>query len=162
MTTEAKLIAILVALLLLVGGIWYLTEQAHATGYKAGSAAIQVQWDQDKAAIQKTADAAIATATKERDDALAANEGISSDLQTQLSSARALNGQLANSLRQYQARAAASSGAVPKAGSGQGATTTPSTPSLGQLDAATGAALTECYSDRLEYEALIKEIIAQL
>ena len=159
---ETKIIAYLVALIALVGGVWWLTQHSYTKGYKAGSAEIQTQWDQDKAAIQKTADAAIAAATKERDDALAANEGISSDLQTQLSSARALNGQLANSLRQYQARAAASSGAVPKAGSGQGATTTPSTPSLGQLDAATGAALTECYSDRLEYEALIKEIIAQL
>lgn len=131
-------------------------------GKSAGKAEIQQAWDDDKLSIQKAADAAVAAATKARDDALAANEGIQSDYQAQLSAARSLNLELADRLRQYQTRAAAGGGSVPKTGGGSVAPPAPPAPGVGSLDGLLGNALDECYTNRVRYEALIKELTPQL
>ena len=128
---------------------------------KAALASLQEAWDADRAAIQKTTAAAIAQSTKERDDALQANEGITSDLTTQLSSIRELNSTLAARLR-IATRVAADSGAVPKAGGGQSTIATPLDIGDGQIDDAIADALTECASNRANQVALQKEIISQL
>jgi hypothetical protein len=128
---------------------------------KAALASLQHAWDVDKAQIQATADAAIAQATKDKMTALAANEGIQSDYQTQLSSARALNGSLADRLRQLQSTPAHSS-PVPKAGDRQQPAPTSGTPTMGQIDDAIAAAFTECANNRAQLNSLIAEIRPQL
>jgi hypothetical protein len=128
---------------------------------KAATEKLQLAWDADKTAIQKAADAAIAQATKDRDAALAANEGIESDFQTQLSSARALNDSLAQRLR-LTASTATGSSSVPKTGSGQQSTPAGPAPSLGQIDDAIAATLTECAGNRAQLNSLIAEIRPQL
>lgn len=162
MTTEIKLIASLVAVIGILSGLWYYGHAQHTAGFKEGAASIQVQWDADKEAIQKAADEAVAKATKDRDDALQANEVLQNDYQVQISSARALNGELAQRLRDAQNRVPAGSGSVPKAGSGQGSTPTSGTPTMGQIDDAIAATLTECANNRAQLNALISEIKPQL
>ena len=162
MATETKIIVFLLALLGLGILAWVVKDRIYDSGVTAGKATIQLAWDQNKAEIQKTADDAIAAATKQRDDALSANEGIQSDYQTQLTSARALNGSLADRLRQYEARAAANSGTVPKAGGGQGPPAAGAAPSVGRFDDLVGAAFGECASNSIQLNALIKELGPQL
>jgi hypothetical protein len=154
----AKLAAAL-ALLAAIG--WGVVADYHA-GKKAGSDAVQAAWDKDKASIQAVADAAIATATKERDAALEANEAVSNDYQTQLSAARALSGSLAAKLRDYAARTSASGGGVSKAGSGQGTAGTSTPSGDAGLTNALGAALAECSANTAQLDALIVEIKPQI
>jgi hypothetical protein len=127
--------------------------------YSAGEQHIQLKWDADKAEIQAKADAAIAKATQDKETALANNEGIRSDLQTQLDSVRNLNTSLSERLRIYSA---AGGGSVPKAGDKPGVTPAPDTSRVGRLNDALGAALNECYGNRLKHEALIRELKPQL
>jgi hypothetical protein len=128
---------------------------------KAAVASLQHAWDVDKASIQKVTDDAIAKATQERDTALQANEVISNDYQSQLSSARALSLSLAQQLRSYASRAT-NSGAVPKAGGGQGTAPTSSQSGDVVLTNALGAALAECSANAAQLDALIVELKPQL
>jgi hypothetical protein len=162
MTLEIKAIIALVAAIGILGGLWYYGHAQHASGFKEGANSIQTQWDADREAIQKTADDAVLKATKDRDDAIQANEALHNDYQTQISSARALNGQLAQRLRDAQNRVPTSSGSVPKAGSGQGSPPTGGAPTMGQIDDAIAATLTECANNRAQLNTLISEIQPQL
>lgn len=162
MTTEIKLIVALAVAIGVLGSLWYYGHAEHASGFTEGAASVQVQWDADKEAIQKTADEAVVKATKDRDDALQANEVLHNDYQVQLSSARALNGQLAQRLRDAQNRVPTGSGSVPKAGSGQGSTATGGASTVGSLDDAIAATLTECANNRAQLDTLIAELRFQL
>ena len=162
MTAEIKLIITLAAAIGILSGLWYYGHAEHASGYKEGAASIQTQWDADKKAIQRLADEAVLKATKDRDDAIQANEVLHNDYQTQLSTARTLNSQLAQRLRNAQNRVPTGSGSVPKTGSGQGSTSTSSAPTMGQIDDAIAATLTECANNRAQLTALIGEIQPQL
>ena len=157
-----KIVAILAALLALVAGVWWYGAHEEAKGHAAGAAEIQTEWDADKVAIAKLASDAALKAEKDREDALANNEGVISDLQIQLQSARGLNTQLSASLRNYQTRPAAGGGGVPKAGGGQTVVVTAADPSVGRLDDALGAALSECADNRANQQALINELKPQL
>lgn len=154
-------VKIILAIGLLIGG-YFAYNRAYDQGKKEGAAVVQEAWDIDKASIQKTADAAIAQSTKDKEAALTDNEGIIHDLQAQLDSARGLNTQLGDSLRNHQARPAASSGAVLKTGGGPAVNSAPAAPSVGSVDGLLGNALEECYATRVNYEALIREITPQL
>src|SRR5271163_4745872 len=162
---EAKAIAILVALLGLVAGVWWYGEHRYSQGHTAGAAQVQTAWDTDKAQIQATAAAAVAAATKEKEDALTNNAGVINDLNAQLESARGLNAQLSNGLRDYKARVAAGSGALPKTNGGPATAPAPSAPGVGQTDdinQLTADTLDECYTNFVRYSALIKELSLQL
>lgn len=149
------------ALALLAAIVWGALAD-YSAGKKAGSSAIQVLWDADKAAIAKETATAIATATKERDDALQANEAIHSDYETQLSASRALGDSLAQRLRDAYTHPTAGSGAVPKAGDRQGTVATGPQSGDVPLTSALSDALTECSANAAQLDALIVELKPQL
>ena len=152
----------LAALLALLAAFAWGAYADYSAGRKAGSDAIQAAWDKDKAAIQATADAAIATATRERDTALQANEAISNDYQIQLSASRANSVELAKRLLKYASAAAARGGGVPEAGDRQGTAATGTPAGDGGLTNALGAALAECSANTAQLDALIVELKPQL
>jgi len=131
-------------------------------GKKDGADSVQVLWDKDRAEIQDKADAAIAAATKQKEDAIAANEVIANDYQAQLLAARTLSSQLAQRLRLAETRPTTGSGAVSKDPTVFGVIVPSGTPSMGQIDDAIAATLTECASNRSQLNSLIAEIRPQL
>lgn len=144
---EAKLIAGLLALIGIVGLTGWGILADYDAGKKAGSDAVQKLWDTDKASIQATADAAIATATKERNDALAANEVLHDQYQNQLANVAADSASFAKRLRNAQAIIAAGSRQVPANSSGQSGVSPGqqnSAEQLGQLVTLTTALRAEC------------------
>jgi hypothetical protein len=163
MTAEIKIIAVLAGILALFGGGLWLHHSGYTQGDAAGSSRVQLEWDRNIEEIQRMTAKAIADATAERDKALAANEGISNDYQAQLSAAHANAAVFAQRLRDYQARATTDSGAVPKAGSGQGAAATSAKSAqeagiyerLADYDAS-------CQADAAQLNALIAELKPQL
>jgi hypothetical protein len=158
---EAKLLAFLALACALIGSVWWYGEHKYSQGHAAGAAEIQSQWDTDKLAIQKVADAAIAEATKDKEEALSNNSGVINDLTQQLDSARGLNTQLADRLRAYQATRPAAGG-VPESRGRPGIVAAPAAPGVGELNVALGDALDECYANYAKYSALIKELTPQL
>jgi hypothetical protein len=141
--------------------VWY-GDHREAAGYKAGSAAIQVKWDADKAVIEKTAEAAVAAATADKEKALADNEQIQTAYQTQLADANAAAAALAGRLHDYQVRAAAGGSSLPNTRGGLGPTPAAAPPSEGQLDGDLGNRLIECAANEAQLAALISEIKPQL
>jgi hypothetical protein len=158
-----------IAALLLIGGYWAYNH-AYDQGKKEGAAAVQVAWDKDKAAIQADAAKALATAAKDKEDALANNAGAIDDLQTQLSTANTLSAQLALRLRAHTACPAARSSPVPEAGNRSGVVIGAAPPSVGSADEVSGGnlndslndALNECFVNRVKYSALLRELKPQL
>lgn len=162
MIADLKIIAIPVALLILLAAGWFGFKYAYSKGDAAGSNRVQIEWDKDKAAIQAVAAASILTAFKQRDEAIQSNQVIHDQYEAELLAAHTSAHTLAERLRQYETRAAAGSGAVQQTGRGPGPSQGPATPSMGQLDDATGAALAECAAVRAGYKALIAQIKPQL
>jgi hypothetical protein len=161
--TEAKALIALAVAVILIGGGWWLYHSAYSEGQTAGKAEIQSAWDLDKAAIQAAADKAVADATKARDDALEANGVIQNDYQAQLSAADARATVLAGRLRDYQARIAAGSSGVPKAGGGQGTTaTSPESAQEAGIYERLASYDAACQSDAAQLNALIAELTPQL
>jgi hypothetical protein len=150
----AALLAILAAF------AWGAYADYHA-GVKAGQDSIQRLWDADLLKRQAITDTAIAQATKERDAAIAANEGIANDYQIKLDSANANAADFARRMRDATSRLLAGSSTMPKAGSGQA----PSDPSqassagqLQQLASLTAGLHAECLANNAQLEALIAEV----
>jgi hypothetical protein len=141
--------------------IWY-GDHREAEGYKAGSAAIQAQWDQDKAQIQKAADSALAAVTADKEKALADNAQIQASYQQQIQDANAAAATFAQRLRNYQTRAAANPGPVPKNNSGPGPASAPPIQSAAGIDAAIGDAAAECAANEAQLSALQSELKSQL
>jgi hypothetical protein len=160
-TTEIKLIAVGVIVILLALGGYIGYRSAYDSGQTAGKAEIQSAWDTDKAKIQSVTDAAIAQATKDKEAAIAANEGIKNDLQAQLASISSDNAQLAKRLR-LAASAPTSRNSLPKAADNQKSPTAPVDDSVGRLNQLLTSALTECRTNWANYSALIKELGPQL
>ena len=163
MSLEYKLIGGAILFLILGGAIYFGLRSVYSAGVTDGKAVVQIAWDTDRAGIQKVTDVAIAQATAQRDMALQANEVIANDYQTKLSSANASAADLLGRVRAYEARAAANSSFVQKAG-GEPATApagqvAPSKDSLDQFLLAYDAA---CQSDAAQLNALIAEIRPQL
>jgi hypothetical protein len=153
-----KLAAAIAALL----GVLYAAHAQYESGFTAGSNQIQVKWDRDLAARQKVTDDAIAQASKTHEAELAANQDTITDANNQIASLRSLNGNLAARLRNISASAGACGSPVPKAGDQPGAASAPIKITVGQINDALAAALTECAVNRANYAALIKEIKGQL
>ncbi len=158
--SDIKIIAALIALISLLGAGAWGYRAIYDKGHAAGMAQVQVAWDADKAAIAKLAADQLAKVSEERDQALANNEAITNDLNAQIQTERNLNSSLASRLRHYQT--AAGSSAVPESGDQPAAADTPESQSLGRLNDALAAALTECAVNRDNYNALIKELTPQL
>lgn len=132
---------------------------------KAALASLQHAWDQDKAAIQKVTDDAIAKATQERDTALQANEAISNDYQAKLSTANSDAAQFAQRLRNAENIIAANRGALPKANDNASPATTGAargSDQLGQLVALVTGLRTECKANSDQLDALSAEMRPQL
>jgi hypothetical protein len=161
MISEPKIILALAGVIALLLAASWGGERLYHGGMVAGKAEIQVKWDADLAARQKITDLAIAQATKERDIALSNNEETLSDANTQIANLRDLNTSLAARLRNIQS-IGAGSGTLsqgsnkpdPVAGAGK--------VTMGQIDDAIAATLTECAVNRTNYSALIKELKPQL
>lgn len=158
MGIEYKLIAGGILALILGCAAYFGLHQVYA----AGEAHTQLAWDKDRIAIQAAADKQIAQLAAERDMAVRANEGITNDLQAQIIAARASADAYATSLRDTRTRLAALSSQMPKAANNASPATGAAPPSVGQLDAATGAALAECAEVRADYKGLIAELRVQL
>jgi hypothetical protein len=159
--TEAKGIAAVLGLLALITAVaWYSLKQ-YDDGRAQGRAEVTAEWDQDKLEIAKATADQIAKITKERDDAVANNDGVANDLQAQITNLRSLNSALYQRLR-LATRPAAGSGPVPKASDNTDAATAAANDRLGQIDDALAATLTECAVTRSNYKALIAEITPQL
>ncbi len=162
LSLEIKVIAAVGLLLALVGGASYWHHSVYDQGEIAGRAAVQKLWNENKKTIQATADAAIAKANQERDEAQRANEVISHDYETKILAARADAVSLAQRLRDAAARLAANSRATDKAG-GQSATPGASAPaSDGVLTSAVAGVFEECNANSDQLDALIAEIKPQL
>lgn len=162
MSLQIKAIAILLALVVLVGGFFGYGAWRESVGKKNGANRIQVAWDADKAKIQAVTDAAIAQATAQKDMALQANEVIANDYQTQLSAAVADADSLAERLRNAEARLAAHSDTAAKAGDQPGITETGPQASHGELTNAVARVFAECTENADQLDALIAEIRPQL
>jgi hypothetical protein len=160
--TEAKVIVGLVILIAVLGLVGWGLKASYDSGETSGKAQVQTAWDTDKAKIQAVTDAAIAKATKDKETAIATNEGVINELQAQLSTASASANTYASQLRDTRTRLAASLSALSQARNNPVTSAAPAAPGVGQLDAATGAALSECYAVRASYSALIKELSPQL
>jgi hypothetical protein len=165
MTSEIKLIGIGLAVILLALGGYFGFRYAYDDGEISGKAQIQTAWDADRAAIQKLTDTAIAAATKQRDEALTANEAIQNDYQTKLSAANANAADFSRRLSNALSGATANRSAVPQAGAGPSPATA-STPSsaeqLGKLVGLTADLHAECVANSAQLNALIAEIKPQL
>jgi hypothetical protein len=160
--TEAKLLGFIVGAVLLLAAVFFGFRAVYDAGDKSGAARIQLQWDQDKADIQRLSDAAIANVTKERDAALQANEVAQNGYQAELSAANASAADFARRLRSAEARLAASSGSVPQASGGQQSADPSSQAGDVRLTNALGAALAECSENAAQLDALIVELKPQL
>lgn len=160
--TEARVIAVLVAIIGVVAFTGWGIVADFDAGKRAGSDAIQKLWDADKAAIQKTADDRIAQNTKDKEAALANNEGVINDLQTQLNGSRDLASTLSNRLRDAENRAAASSSALSKTSDQLRASTGALNASLEQINGAVADAINECGANNAKYTALVKQLKPQL
>lgn len=160
--TEARLIALLVGIIVFLGAIFFGMRAVYDAGDKAGSTKIQLQWDADRAAIQKLSDAAIANATKERDAALHANEVAQNGYQAQLSAANASAADFARRLRDAEARIAAGGGGVSQGSDRRESPDPSATASDVRLTNALGNALAECSANTAQLDALIVELKPQL
>jgi cytoskeletal protein RodZ len=159
--TEAKLIGGLVALIAIVALTGWGIVADFDAGKKSGSDAVQKLWDTDRASIQATADAAIATATKQRDDAIQANQVLHDQYETKLASVAADSATFAQRLRNAQAIIAAGSRPVPAGNSGQSLVSSSGSNSaqqLGQLVTLTTELRAEC----LRNDAALDDLYASV
>jgi len=162
MSAEIKMIAIGVTVILLALGGYFGYRLAYDSGQTAGRAEIQTQWDANRAKIQAVTDAAIATATKQRDDAFIANEVAQHGYQEQLSAINATAADFARRLRYAEARIATHSDPLPKTSGGQQPAATGAQAGDVNLTNAIGAALAECSANTAQLDALIVELKPQL
>lgn len=151
-----------IALLLGIGAVLGYGHYRYEAGDKVGSDRVQVTLDAFKADVQATADKAIAQATKDRDTALEANSVIKDQYETQVFSANAAAQQLANRLRNAEARLATSGSTPAKAGSGQSAAPAGPPPSNDRLTDLLGRTFEQCSQNADQLDALIAEIKPQL
>ncbi len=155
-------LALLVGLLAAVGWGAYAD---YAAGRKAGQDAIQTQWDADRIKIQQVADAAIAQATKERDAAVAANEGIENDYQAKLSAATANAADFSRRLSNALTGIAANRNPAGQTSSGPGTPTASAAAVAQQLSTVvklTSNLYTDCLANADQLDGLIAEIKPQL
>lgn len=131
--SETRLVAILVGVLLTCGGGWYLHHSGYNQGDTAGSSRVQLEWDQNKADIQRIADEALVTATKQRDDAIQANQVLHDQFLKDQAAAAADTAQFAARLRNAESIIAASGRSVPAGGAGQSDVPSGGTSSAQQL-----------------------------
>jgi hypothetical protein len=153
-------VKVILFLALIAGGYWAYNH-AYDSGVKDGKATVQIAWDADKEAIQKTAAAAVAQATKERDDALQSNEVIESDYQTKLLSANASASDFASRLRNAYASLATNRGAVPKSGGGQASPQASGSSGDDRLTGLLANAAAECLQNDDQLDALAAEVSPQ-
>jgi hypothetical protein len=129
--------------------------------FAAGEHKIQIAWDADKVAIAQVTATQVAENSKKLADALTENEGITNDLQNQLENMRNLNSDLASRLR-VATDPTTGSGPLSKAPNNTVSIVTAGNDSVGQIDDAIAAVLTECAETRDNYKALIAELTPQL
>jgi hypothetical protein len=159
-TTEIKVIAGLVAIIVFLGLLFFGFRAVYDEGHSAGVLQVQTEWDADKAAIQKTTDAAIAEQTKLKEDALEANQVIHDNYEKELSAVTATSDAFAKRLRDAENRA--HSGPVPKSGGGQSTAPAVSASSTDRLDGLLSAATAECLANEAQLDSLVKEISPQV
>jgi hypothetical protein len=163
MGIEVKALAGLVIIILLGLGGFLGYRSAYDSGQMAGEAEIQTQFDQFKIESAKAAAGELATVIKERDDAIANNEAVTHDLQTQLSASVSNADSLVKRVSDYQARLSASADALRQAaGDKDAAVAAGIAASQGRLTQAIAAYDGACQRDALRLTQLIAEITPQL
>jgi hypothetical protein len=164
MTTEIKMIALLVGVIALLGGGVGLHHLGYSQGDTAGSARVQLSWDADKAQIQAVAAQALATATKQRDDALQANQVLHDQYEQRIAGISADSADFAKRLRNAQAIIAAGSRPVPAGNSGQDklpSGAADSAQQLGQLVTLTTKLRAECLKNDADLDDLYESLNRQ-
>lgn len=165
MTLEIKLIAYLAGAILSLGLITYVHHVIYASGERDGEAKIQKAWDDNKADIQRVADEAVAKATKDRDAALAANQGIHDEYEKRLADTTADAALFAQRLRDAATKIAAGSSTLSKVGDLAGsaaASAAGSAQLLGQLLSRLTGLREECVANDAALDALVLEIRPQI
>lgn len=160
--TEAKVIAGLAALIAILGLAGFGLKKAYDDGRKNGMASVQVQFDQFKADTAKVANDQLLKDAKDKADALANNEGVINDLQTQLNSQRSLGSGLAKRLSDAESRAGSCSGILSKTSDQLRAASGAVNASLEQINGAVADTINECGSNNARYTALVKQLKPQL
>lgn len=135
-----------------------LGEHFYRQAYTAGAQSVQVKWDAQLADVHRVADEAIERAIKAKDEALANNEVIRANYETQLTAAQSDAADFAERLRNAYSHPRA----VPKSGSGQG--TTAAVPAAGddRLTGLLAGAAAECLQNATQLDALTAELKPQL
>jgi hypothetical protein len=128
---------------------------------KAATAHVQHLWDVNKAEIAKLAADESAANARKFVAAITTNEGVTHDLQIQVDSLRDLNSTLASRLR-LATDSPTGRGVLPKVTNNPGPISAAINDSVGAVDDAIAAALTECAVNRENYNALILELKPQL
>lgn len=163
--TEVKAIAIGVLVIALALGGYIGFRMAFDSGLTAGKAEVQTEWDADKINIQKVADVAIASAMKQRDDAIENNQVIHDQYEKQVAGISANAADFARRLRNAEAIITAGGRSTGKADSGPAPATagqTSSADQFGRLLTLITDFHTECQANADQLDALIAEIKPQL
>jgi hypothetical protein len=144
-------------------GVWSYGEHRYKQGIAVGIAETTVKWDADKLAIQRAANEQLQLVTNDRDTALANNEVIQRDYQTQLSAANATTDELANRLRRLPAGYYVSNApsAVPKNNAGPRPDATSGSQGDGRLAQLFTSAVEECLDNADQLDALTQELKLQ-
>ena len=162
MSTEVKIIAGLLGIIVFLGALFFGFRAVFDAGKESQAATDAVAMAQFKAQIQANTDAAIAQVTKDKEAALANNEGVTNDLQNQLNSMRTLTSGLADRLRNAESRASSASSSLSKANDQLRTSSGPLNASLEQINGAVADAINECGANNAKYTALVRQLTPQL
>jgi hypothetical protein len=161
--TEAKLIATLVGIIAIIAFVGWAMVADYEAGKHAGEALVQTEFDKFKSDSTAAANKALATVTKERDDAIANNEAVTNDLQAQLSATQSSADSLVKRVSDYQTQLRASSDALRQASSDKDAAIASGiAASQSRLTQALTAYDSACQRDAIRLNKLTTEISPQL
>lgn len=114
MTTEIKVIAIVISVAIMAALGYWIYHATYTAGYSAGGNAKQILWDTDKAAIQAISAKQAADNAAKLAAALKTNQEIHDDYEAKLATSDAHAMLFARQLRDAYIRAAADSHPVPQ------------------------------------------------
>jgi membrane protein involved in colicin uptake len=157
-----KIVALLAVTVALIGALWWYSEHRYAAGVAAGRAAVQVQWDADRQAIEAVADKQNAKNAADLAAALAHNQEVQQTYEANLSAAYAAADNLTLRLRNACARAATGGGVVPTPADRSGSTATGAPSGDAELARLFKLAVVEALDNDDQLDALTEELTPQV
>jgi chromosome segregation ATPase len=146
----------------LIGGLFWGLAADYSAGKKAGETAVQAQFDAFKQKDYADVVADLQNMRRDRDAAIANNDGAINDLNAQMDALRNTGSMLSSRLRDAEARASASGSALSKASDQLRAASGAINASLEQINGAVADTINECGANNAKYTALIRELKPQL